>query len=69
MRATETRLQELTVITVLASDACTEEVLGYRRISASAQVGLLSGLSHIMLGTSCELIATAGLASLYGSSW
>ena len=59
---------QLCVITVLASDAGTEEVLGYRRISASAQVGLLSALSHI-LGTSCEFIATAGLASLYGSSW
>ena len=59
---------QLCVITVLASDVCTQEVLGYRRISASAQVGLLSALSH-MLGTSSELIATASLASLYGSSW
>ena len=48
-----------------AMTVCTQEVLGYRRISASAQVGLLSALSH-MLGTSSELIATAGLASLYG---
>ena len=47
---------------------CTQEVLGYRRISASAQVGLLSVLSH-MLGTSSELITTASLVSLYGSSW
>ena len=58
-RATETRLQELTVITVLASDACTEEVLAWLppHLCFRSQVGLLSALSHIMLGTSCELIA------------
>ena len=31
---------QLCVITVLASDACTDEVLGHRGMSASAQVGL-----------------------------
>ena len=31
---------QLCVITVLASDACTDEVLGHRRMSVSAQVGL-----------------------------
>ena len=31
---------QLCVITVLASDACSDEVLGHRRMSASAQVGL-----------------------------
>ena len=74
-RLDETRLQELTVNYVLSLclqampvHVYNEEVLGYRRISASAQVGLLSALSH-MPGTSCENIATPVLASLYGSSW
>ena len=45
-----------------ASDACAQESGG--AWIASAQVRLLSELSHI-LGISCELIATAGLASLW----
>ena len=66
-RASETRLHELSVTGLCyhcVSKRCLCSGGACIGISASAQVRLLSELSHT-LGTYCELIATAGLASLW----